>query len=148
MVVIVVWNGVHRGGNRLQRGKDDEAPTAANGPKDWGPAEISIVGLTGEGDEASDSAQEDLVKRFPNYTFTFLERIQPGKVKERIAGGTQMDIVSTSVGEILATADLFDKFGVPYPKDGMTWDDALAAWGHDGVEKSGNSKGAWIGHEI
>jgi multiple sugar transport system substrate-binding protein len=161
--------------------KDGESPTAANVPKDWGPAEISIVGLTGDGDETSDSAQEELSKRFPNYTFTFLERIQPEKVKERIAGGTQMDIVSTSIGEILATVinpdlqfdigelikkhnvdlnrfdpapldamksmtggklyglprqnnltvlfynkDLFDKFGVPYPKDGMTWDDALA----------------------
>ncbi|MCC2685933.1 MAG: extracellular solute-binding protein family 1, partial [Paenibacillaceae bacterium] len=162
-------------------GATGESGAAANSPKDWGPASISIVGLTGDGDETADTAQEELSKRFPNYTFTFLDRIQPEKVKERIAGGTQMDIVSTSIGEILATVinpdlqldiselikkhnidlsrfdpapldamksmtggklyglprqnnlmvmfynkDLFDKFGVPYPKDGMTWDDALA----------------------
>jgi multiple sugar transport system substrate-binding protein len=32
-----------------------------------------------------------------------------------------------NAGAMFYNKDIFDKFGVPYPKDGMTWDDVLAA---------------------
>jgi multiple sugar transport system substrate-binding protein len=37
-------------------------------------------------------------------------------------GGTYGMPVSTTSGALFHNKDLFDKFGVPYPKDGMTWD--------------------------
>ncbi|GAA3406810.1 ABC transporter substrate-binding protein [Paenibacillus hodogayensis] len=44
--------------------------------------------------------------------------------------------------------DLFDKFGVPYPQDGMTWDDTLAlakrlSRNEGGVQYSGLGMDAW-----
>ncbi|TMV50627.1 extracellular solute-binding protein [Paenibacillus mesophilus] len=64
----------------------------------------------------------DLIKKY-NYD---LSKLEPSLVdiQRKIAGGGIYGLPST-VGNIvfLYNKALFDKFGVPYPKDGMTWDD-------------------------
>lgn len=64
----------------------------------------------------------DLINKY-NYD---LSKLEPSlvEVQRKIAGGGIYGLPST-VGNVvfLYNKALFDKFGVPYPKDGMTWDD-------------------------
>jgi multiple sugar transport system substrate-binding protein len=55
-----------------------------------------------------------------------LSKLEPTSVEiqRQIANGGMYGLpVSTSSGALFYNRDLFDKFGVSYPKDGMTWDD-------------------------
>jgi multiple sugar transport system substrate-binding protein len=50
---------------------------------------------------------------------------QEGIDQIKQVGGLYGLPVSSSVVALFYNKDIFDKFGVPYPKDGMTWDDTL-----------------------
>ncbi|MBD2861651.1 ABC transporter substrate-binding protein [Paenibacillus oceani] len=55
-----------------------------------------------------------------------LNRLNPGAVQivKEVGNGTLHGIpFAMSHTAMMYNKDLFDKFGVPYPKDGMTWDD-------------------------
>jgi multiple sugar transport system substrate-binding protein len=58
-----------------------------------------------------------------------LSRLEPSTVEaqRQIANGGIYGLpVSTSTVALFYNKDLFDKFGVPYPRDGMTWDELYA----------------------
>jgi len=66
----------------------------------------------------------DLVKKY-NYD---LKRFNPTFVQEMISAGRTGALYGLPVPPyfpqvLYYNKDLFDKFGVPYPKDGMTWDE-------------------------
>ncbi|MDF2722507.1 MAG: family 1 extracellular solute-binding protein [Paenibacillus sp.] len=64
----------------------------------------------------------DLVKKY-NYD---LNRLEPTTVEAQrtLSGGGIYGLpFKTDVASIMYNKDLFDKFGVSYPKDGMTWDE-------------------------
>lgn len=55
-----------------------------------------------------------------------LKRLEPGVVDimRKAANGQIVGLpLNMNVNALYYNKDLFDKFGVPYPKDGMTWDD-------------------------
>lgn len=57
-----------------------------------------------------------------------LSRLNPEAVQlsRQVAKGGMYDIPFTmQPSPIVYNKDIFDKFGVPYPKDGMTWDDVF-----------------------
>ncbi|CAG7608781.1 hypothetical protein PAESOLCIP111_01098 [Paenibacillus solanacearum] len=64
----------------------------------------------------------DLIKK----TKFDLSRIEPALLEQmkNDAGGKLTGLpMSSSVRALHYNKDLFDQFGIPYPKDGMTWDD-------------------------
>lgn len=67
----------------------------------------------------------DLIKKH-NLDLNALEKTSVDAMKE-ISGGKMYGVpVSNTSMVLFYNKDIFDKFGVPYPKDGMTWDDAIA----------------------
>ncbi|TNJ63997.1 extracellular solute-binding protein [Paenibacillus hemerocallicola] len=67
----------------------------------------------------------DLIKKF-GYD---LSRLEPSMVdiQRQLAGGGIYGLpVTNSSAALFYNKDLFDKFGVAYPKDGMTWDELYA----------------------
>lgn len=62
-----------------------------------------------------------LIKKF-NYDLNQLEPTMVDMAKQFARGGIYGLPVYTPPSTIYYNKDLFDKFGVPYPKDGMTWD--------------------------
>ncbi|MDF2661295.1 MAG: extracellular solute-binding protein family 1 [Paenibacillus sp.] len=90
------------------------------------PIDIMIVSLnttgtylTGMGLESDIS---DLIKKY-NYDLT---KIEPSliEIQRRMANGGIYGLPYTpGAMTFLYNKDLFDKFGVPYPRDGMTWDE-------------------------
>lgn len=59
-----------------------------------------------------------------------LTKLDPDLIKSVQAFGTKGELFALpsdrSVRLLLYNKDLFDKLGVPYPKDGMVWDEAIA----------------------
>ncbi|CAG7595989.1 hypothetical protein PAESOLCIP111_00064 [Paenibacillus solanacearum] len=85
---------------------------------------ISSVGLTQNFLTTYDLQYDisDLIKKY-NYD---LGKLEPSTIeiqKGFANGGIYGMPVSTTSGALFYNKDLFDKFGVPYPKDGMTWDE-------------------------
>lgn len=71
------------------------------------------------------SMQTDIAPLIQQYKFD-LNKIDPVSVdmmKETSKGGMYALPTLMSPSPIYYNKDLFDKFGVPYPKDDMTWDD-------------------------
>jgi multiple sugar transport system substrate-binding protein len=73
-----------------------------------------------------------------------LNRYQPGMLEpSQDEKGALLGLpYHNNVNALFYNKDIFDKFGVPYPKDGMTWDDAIdlakkVSRTADGVEYSG-----------
>jgi multiple sugar transport system substrate-binding protein len=68
----------------------------------------------------------DMTPLIKKYSFN-LDKLQPNVVKSMKAYSEEgkINIMPISInGQVLYyNKDLFDKFGVPYPKDGMTWED-------------------------
>jgi multiple sugar transport system substrate-binding protein len=65
----------------------------------------------------------DFIKKY-NYDLNKLEPTLVDQVK-KISGGNLYGLpYSNTIGLLTYNKELFDKFGVPYPKDGMTWDEA------------------------
>jgi multiple sugar transport system substrate-binding protein len=66
-----------------------------------------------------------LIKKY-NFDMNRLDPVVLETLKTYSPG--KIDFIPESVTTLilLYNKDIFDKFGVPYPKDGMTWDDALA----------------------
>jgi multiple sugar transport system substrate-binding protein len=90
------------------------------------PIDIVIVSLNNTGTYLTDIGLEsdisDLIKKY-NYD---LSRIEPSliDVQRRIANGGIYGLpLGTGAMVFLYNKDLFDKFGVSYPRDGMTWDE-------------------------
>lgn len=71
--------------------------------------------------------QYDITPLIKKYKFD-LNRLDPSVVglSKQLAGGGIYDIpTSLSPAALVYNKDLFDKFGVAYPKDGMTWDETF-----------------------
>ncbi|WP_246132113.1 ABC transporter substrate-binding protein [Paenibacillus hemerocallicola] len=58
-----------------------------------------------------------------NYNLNRLEPTMVDTARQLAGGGIYGLPVYTTPAALYYNKDLFDKFGVPYPKDGMTWDD-------------------------
>ncbi|MEF3306436.1 ABC transporter substrate-binding protein [Paenibacillus sp. GYB003] len=58
-----------------------------------------------------------------NYDLSRLEPTMVDTARQLANGGMYGLPVYTTPASIYYNKDIFDKFGVPYPKDGMTWDD-------------------------
>jgi multiple sugar transport system substrate-binding protein len=58
-----------------------------------------------------------------------LSRWEPGSLQavKSASGGEYLSALpyANNLNALFYNKDIFDKFGVPYPKDGMTWDDAI-----------------------
>ncbi|MEF3311201.1 extracellular solute-binding protein [Paenibacillus sp. GYB004] len=90
------------------------------------PIDIVIVSLNNTGTYLTDLGLEsdisDLIKKY-NYD---LSRIEPSliDIQRRMANGGIYGLpLGTGAMVFLYNKDLFDKFGVSYPRDGMTWDE-------------------------
>lgn len=88
--------------------------------------DISIMSLNNVGRYLKSIALEsdisDLIKKY-NYDLSYLA---PSLVdiQRKVANGGIYGLPWTSGANVfLYNKDLFNKFGVPYPKDGMTWDE-------------------------
>lgn len=80
------------------------------------PADLIAHGLDYDISELAKTHKFDLNQLDP----TTLEAIKT------IGGGRLLGLpVSIPTSKLIYNRDLFDKFGVPYPKDGMTWDDTF-----------------------
>jgi len=80
-----------------------------------------IGGLVNNGMEFD---MTDLIKKH-NIDFSKLETTVADSAKQ-ISGGKIYGVPVFNNNMVLYyNKDLFDKFGVPYPKDGMTWDEAI-----------------------
>lgn len=64
----------------------------------------------------------DLIKQ-NNYDLSRLEPVTVDIQRQTANGGIYGLPVFTTTLALYYNKDLFDKFGVPYPKDGMTWED-------------------------
>ncbi|MCZ8513529.1 extracellular solute-binding protein [Paenibacillus filicis] len=66
----------------------------------------------------------DLVKKF-NFNLSALEPVHIDSIKNSNPDGALIGLPmpSSQVQVLFYNKALFDKFGVPYPKDGMTWDE-------------------------
>ncbi|MCC2686162.1 MAG: extracellular solute-binding protein family 1 [Paenibacillaceae bacterium] len=66
----------------------------------------------------------DLVKKY-NYDLNRFEPVLIDNIKKTNADGLLygLPMPSSQVEVLFYNKGIFDKFGVPYPKDGMTWDD-------------------------
>ncbi|WP_028548494.1 ABC transporter substrate-binding protein [Paenibacillus sp. UNC451MF] len=85
---------------------------------------ISSVGLT-QNFLTTYDLQYDISELIKKYNFD-LNKLEPTSVEIQRGfadGGIYGMPVSTTSGALFYNKDLFDKFGVPYPKDGMTWDE-------------------------
>ncbi|UUZ95376.1 extracellular solute-binding protein [Paenibacillus sp. P25] len=65
----------------------------------------------------------DLIKKY-NFDMNRLEPTVVDYMKNFSGGGMYALPIFTTAETLMYNKDLFDKFGVPYPKDGMTWDEA------------------------
>jgi len=86
---------------------------------------ISSIGLTSNFLLAY-SMQDDISDLIKKYNYD-LSRLEPSTVdiQRQLAGGGIYGLpASTTSGALFYNKALFDKFGVPYPGDGMTWDEA------------------------
>lgn len=86
---------------------------------------INSIGLTSNFLLAYDM-QYDISELIKKYNYD-LSRLEPStvEIQRKLAGGGIYGLpVSTTSGALFYNKSLFDKFGVPYPKDGMTWDEA------------------------
>ncbi|CAG7618698.1 ABC transporter substrate-binding protein [Paenibacillus allorhizosphaerae] len=146
------------------------------------PAELVFYSSNGDPAESFNYRFGDsLRKKFPNYTFKYIQSAKGSTLPELITAGTKFDIFFISTGNyeqmmldnnlqidmdplakkhnvdlsrleptvvesirqssggklygipvhtnnmvLYYNKAIFDKFGVPYPKDGMTWDETLA----------------------
>ncbi|MFE5319465.1 ABC transporter substrate-binding protein [Paenibacillus sp. NPDC056579] len=85
---------------------------------------ISSIGLTSNFLLAY-SMQDDISDLIKKYNYD-LSRLEPSTIdiQKQLAGGGIYGLpASTTSGALFYNKSLFDKFGVPYPKDGMTWDE-------------------------
>ncbi|WP_248926152.1 extracellular solute-binding protein [Paenibacillus hamazuiensis] len=64
----------------------------------------------------------DLIKKY-NFDLNRLEPTMVEYMKNFSSGGMYALPIFTTAETLIYNKDLFDKFGVPYPKDGMTWDE-------------------------
>jgi multiple sugar transport system substrate-binding protein len=64
----------------------------------------------------------DLITKY-KYDMSRLDDTAVGLMKEIAGGGIYGLPVTNNPSVLVYNRDLFDKFGVPYPKDGMTWDE-------------------------
>ncbi|MDF2722184.1 MAG: extracellular solute-binding protein family 1 [Paenibacillus sp.] len=72
--------------------------------------------------------QDDISDLVKKYNFD-LNRLEPTAIdiqRQMANGGIYGIPFSISTTALFYNKDLFDKFAQPYPKDGMTWDDAYA----------------------
>lgn len=143
------------------------------------PAELVIFGAVGNTPEVWNERFGDALKRkFPAYTFTYIQRSAEQTLQSLIASGQRIDLIHDSLGGMRGSVidngfhedleplmkrhkvdtsrfeqaafqalgdqgklygyplhdgglvmyynkDIFDKFGVSYPVNGMTWDEAI-----------------------
>lgn len=71
------------------------------------------------------NVQYDIMPLIKKYKYD-LDRLDPAVValSKQIAGGGIFDIpVAMTPAALVYNKDLFDKFGVAYPKDGLSWDE-------------------------
>jgi multiple sugar transport system substrate-binding protein len=64
----------------------------------------------------------DLITKY-KYDLSRLDDTAVGLMREIAGGGIYGLPVTNNPGVLVYNRDLFDKFGVPYPRDGMTWDE-------------------------
>ncbi|CAG7608302.1 hypothetical protein PAESOLCIP111_01048 [Paenibacillus solanacearum] len=73
--------------------------------------------------------QYDLTELIKKYNFD-LTKLDPSLIKSIQAYGTKGEIYALpgdrSVKVLLYNKDIFNKFNVPYPKDGMSWEEVIA----------------------
>jgi multiple sugar transport system substrate-binding protein len=85
-----------------------------------------------------------------------LNRFKPWTIDNIKDGGKQYSVpYATNTNAIYYNLDLFDKFGVPYPKSGMTWDDIIQVTRRlsrteDGVQYKGFQylNTYWLGYQL
>ncbi|CAG7618001.1 hypothetical protein PAESOLCIP111_02072 [Paenibacillus solanacearum] len=85
---------------------------------------ISSIGLTSNFLLAYDM-QYDITELTKKYNYD-LSRLEPStiEIQKQLAGGGMYGLpVNTTSAALFYNKSLFDKFGVPYPKEGMTWDE-------------------------
>ncbi|MBE1440765.1 ABC transporter substrate-binding protein [Paenibacillus sp. OAS669] len=88
---------------------------------------ITSIGLTSNFLLAYEM-QDDISGLIKKYNYD-LSRLEPSTVdiQRQLAGGGIYGLpVSTTSAALFYNKALFDKFGVPYPRDGMTWDEIYA----------------------
>ncbi|UQZ82636.1 Bacterial extracellular solute-binding protein [Paenibacillus konkukensis] len=86
---------------------------------------ITSIGLTSNFLLAYEM-QDDISGLIKKYNYD-LSRLEPSTIdiqRQLADGGIYGLPVSTTSGALFYNKSLFDKFGVPYPTDGMTWDEA------------------------
>ncbi|TNJ61995.1 extracellular solute-binding protein [Paenibacillus hemerocallicola] len=69
--------------------------------------------------------QSDISDLIAKYKYD-LSKLEPTtvEIQKKLANGGLYALPAwTTTGVLFYNKDIFDKFGVPYPKDGMTWDD-------------------------
>ncbi|RKN82001.1 ABC transporter substrate-binding protein [Paenibacillus ginsengarvi] len=85
---------------------------------------ISSVGLT-PASVLTYNLQSDISDLVQKYRFD-MTGLEPSTIdiQRQLAGGGIYGLpVNTTSAALFYNKDLFDRFGVPYPKDGMTWED-------------------------
>ncbi|UUZ84719.1 extracellular solute-binding protein [Paenibacillus sp. P26] len=166
-------SGGSGGGDTTPQNKPSEKATVDTNK----PVEIVFYSTNGDSEASFNERWGDaLRKKFPNWTFTYIQNQKGFSLNELITAGTKFDIYFESVAVfqsgkandlwydmtelikkhnidlsrfepatleamkmmagdqmtglpvnmmtmgLFYNKDIFDKFGVPYPKDGMTWD--------------------------
>jgi multiple sugar transport system substrate-binding protein len=85
---------------------------------------ISSAGLT-PASVLTYNLQSDISDLVKKYSFD-LTKLEPSTIeiqRQYANGGIYGLPVSTTSAALFYNKDLFDRFGVPYPKDGLTWDE-------------------------
>jgi multiple sugar transport system substrate-binding protein len=70
------------------------------------------------------ASMDELVKKH-NFDLNKLDAGSVAMMKDSSRGSLAALPYSSNISALYYNKDIFDKFGVPYPKNGMTWDDAI-----------------------